>query len=104
MSNMRVAATPQRRIKPAFTVQKLEGKRKMTLIGRDAKGNKQEKVVEVDAGYMVKFSKGHSIRVANDAELKRLGFDQTIPLIDDGNQDADEAVGYIDNPIAAAAS
>ena len=102
MRNMRVAAPQRQRIKPAFTVQKLEGKRKMTIIGRDAKGARTEKEVERDAGYLVTLSKGHSLRVANDAELKRLGFDQTIPLIDDSDSGDDEAVGFINNPIAAA--
>jgi hypothetical protein len=32
------------------------------------------KSVEVDAGYLVKFPNGHAIRVADDAELQRLGF------------------------------
>lgn len=94
-----VAAPEQRKIKPAFIVKKLEGTRTENIITFDAKGKRQMKTVEVDAGYLVKFPhRGHSIRVKTDAELARLGFDQTIPLLD---QDG-EPVGEIDNIISDA--
>jgi hypothetical protein len=94
-----VAAPVERKIKPAFIVKKLEGTRKEVIIGWDAKGKRTPKEVEVPAGYLVKFPhRGHSIRVKNDADLARLGFDQTIPLLDaDG-----EPVGEIDNIITDA--
>lgn len=91
-----VAAPAKPQIKPAFLVKKLEGKRVEKLLTFDAKGKRMEKEVEVDAGYLVKFpTKGHSIRVANEAELKRLGFDQTIPML---NEDGD-AVFTVPNAI-----
>lgn len=93
----RVAAPQKQRIRPAFLVKKLEGKRTQTIYTFDAKGKKQARDIEVDAGYLVKFPiRGHSIRVANEAELKRLGFDQTIPLLDNEG----DAVGAIPNAVA----
>lgn len=94
-----IAAGPRQQIRPAFVVRKLNGKRKQIIYTFDAKGQKVGKEVELDAGYLVKFPKGHSIRVTNEASLKRLGFDQTVPLIDSDN----EIVGYIDNPITGGA-
>lgn len=86
---------------PAFVVKKLEGKVSRTMITTDSKGNRQEKVVEVDAGYMVSFpAKGHSIRVRDAKDLKRLGFDKTIPLVDQ-NTDDDDTFGEIPNSITS---
>lgn len=79
----RVARPERPKLHPAFTVRKLDGKRIEHLIEFDSKGKKHVKDVEVDAGYMVYMRNGHSIRVKTDADLKRLGFDQTIPLQDD---------------------
>jgi hypothetical protein len=91
-----VAKPVENRPKPAFVVQELEGKRTRTIYEFDAKGKKQAKVVEVPAGYMVKFPhKGHSIRVATKEDLQRLGFDQTVPLLNEEG----EAVAEIDNMI-----
>lgn len=102
--NMQIAAPQRRKIVPAFTVQKLEGKVERTLIKFDAKGKRYEDIVKVDAGYLVSFpTKGHSIRVKDAAELKRLGFDQTIPLVD-ANNDEDEIEGYIPNSITSSAA
>jgi hypothetical protein len=96
MSDIRVAAPEQPRIRPAFTVQKLEGKVSRTIYDTDPKtGKRTERSVEFDAGYLVTMYKGHSIRVLDDKHLKRLGFDKTIPLI---NNDGDE-VGSIPNPV-----
>lgn len=101
MSNVQIAAPARQRIVPAFVVQKLEGTVERTMIVFDKEGRKQEKVVKVDAGYLVSFpAKGHSIRVRDVAELKRLGFDKTIPLVD-ANGDNDDVFGDIPNPIAA---
>lgn len=101
MSNVRVAAPQRQRIVPAFVVKKLDGTVERTLIQFDKEGKKYNKQVKVDAGYLVSFpSKGHSIRVKNAEELRRLGFDQTIPLIDDSNDD-DDVLGYIPNSVEA---
>lgn len=97
--NTRVAAPTKQKIVPSFTVTRLEGKIKRTIHGWDGKGEKTEKTVEEPAGYLVKFPvKGHSIRVGSDKELARLGFDQTIPLVD-ANSDDDDPVGEIPNNI-----
>lgn len=102
MSDMQIAAPNRQRIVPAFTVQKLEGQVERTVIAFDKEGRKVDKVVKVDAGYLVSFpTKGHSIRVKNAAELKRLGFDRTVPLVDD-NADNDDVLGYMPNSIATA--
>ncbi len=98
MSNVRVAQPTKQRVRPAFTVQKLDGKRKKDIITIDAKGKRTPQTVDVDAGYLVSFPKGHSIRVATDDDLRRLGFDRTIELVD---MESDEVVGVMPNPIAA---
>lgn len=101
MSKMMMAAPNQQRIVPAFVVERLEGKVDRTIIGFDKEGRKVPKVVSVDAGYLVKFpTKGHSIRVKDAADLKRLGFDRTIPLVDD-NAENDDVVGYVPNSAVA---
>lgn len=97
---VRIAAPARQRFVPAFMVQKLDGVIEREVIKFDTKGKKRVELVKEPAGYLVKFpSKGHSIRVRSDAELKRLGFDQTIPLVDDGS-DNDDVVGSIPNSIA----
>jgi hypothetical protein len=102
MSQLQIAAPNQRRIVPAFTVRKLEGKVERPLIRFDAKGKKYTEMVKADAGYLVTFpTKGHSIRVKDAEELKRLGFDKTIPLVEDGT-DNDDVVGYVPNSVVAA--
>jgi hypothetical protein len=97
---MRVAQVQKQRIVPAFTVEELKGERSHTLYSKDEKSGKLvSKEVKVPAGYMVSFpTKGHSIRVANAAELTRLGFDKTIPLVD-ANSDDDDVVGEIANNV-----
>lgn len=102
MSRVQIAAPKRQRIVPAFTVQKLEGQVERTIISFDKEGKKYDKVVKADAGFLVTFpAKGHSIRVKDVAELKRLGFDQTIPLLD-GDSEDDEALGYMPNSVVAA--
>lgn len=97
--SVRVAEPQRRNIVPAFAVKKLDGEVERTIIGRDSKGERTTKVTKVPAGYLVMFpAKGHSIRVANDAELKRLGFDRTIDLID-ANSDNDDVEGTMPNYI-----
>lgn len=101
MSNLQIAAPAQRRIVPAFTVKRLEGTVDRTMIVFDKEGRRQEKVVKQDAGYLVSFpTKGHSIRVKDAAELKRLGFDRTIPLVD-AEGDNDDVLGEIPNSVTA---
>ena len=88
-----VEAPPEKKVKPAFTVKKLEGEREVTVYEFDAKKKKVAKTLKVPAGYLVKFPhRGHSIRVANERDLARLGFDRTTPLL---NAEGD-AVGEID--------
>lgn len=82
MNGLQIATPDAPKIRPAFTVRKLDGKRKFLLWSFDSKGKKVAKEVEEDAGFMVRFAKGHSIRVRTEADLKRLGFDRTIPLVD----------------------
>lgn len=97
MSNIRVAAPEAPKVRPAFMVKKLEGKITRTIIDLDPKtGKRSERTVEADAGYLVTMYKGHSIRVLDDKHLKRLGFDKTIPLV---NNDGD-VVGEIPNTVA----
>lgn len=90
------------KVVPAFVVEKLEGKVKSPMIQFDKDGKKHDVLVEKDAGYMVSFpAKGHSIRIPDAHELKRMGFDQTIPLVDTARgMSGDDPVGEIDNPIA----
>jgi hypothetical protein len=90
---LRIARPDKAKIVPAFMVEKLVGKHKRELVKFTSKGDRKTEVVEEDAGYLVTFPKGHSIRVSTDAELHRLGFDQTIPLIDEDG----DAVGEIPN-------
>lgn len=90
-----VARPLKEQYRPAFTVKKLDGKRTEELITWDNKGQKQVKLVEVDAGYMVYMRNGHSIRVRDEANLKRLGFDQTIPLVDDEGESVAEIPNLI---------
>lgn len=95
MSNaVRVAAPQQRKVRPAFMVQQLTGEKVVTLHSFNEKGKRIAIEKKEPAGYLVKFSKGHSIRVRNDADMARLGFDQTIDLVD-----GDDVVGQIPNTL-----
>lgn len=94
-----VAAPAKQRVRPAFMAQKLEGQVEREVISFDQKGKKVVNKVKVDAGYLVTTARGNSLRVWTDEDMKRLGFDQNIPLVDfehDG-----EVVGAIPNPVAA---
>lgn len=78
----------QQNIKPRYEVEELKGTVEITRVKRDSEAGKNvEETVEVDAGYMVYFPAGHSIRVADKEELKRLGFDQPAELIDEETGD-----------------
>jgi len=94
------------RITPAFEVEEIPGKVKRTKYkyderdtGRtDAKGNPikshvmKEYTDEEPAGYMVYFARGHSIRVRNDVELRRLGLDRSPYLSDPTGEMQDEDI------------
>lgn len=92
MAQVYIPKPEQARIRPAYTVQKLDGKRKVAVYEFTKDGKRAERIKEVDAGYLVTFLRGHSIRVSED-DLVRLGFDQTVPLVD--GEGYDEAVGHI---------
>ncbi len=90
-----VAAPIKQKIRPAFIVKKLEGKVQRQMITFDSKKQKHSTMVEVDAGFLVKFRAGHSIRVFTQDDLTRLGFDQTVPLLNDEG----DVVGELDNDV-----
>lgn len=75
-------------IKPRFEVHKLDGKVKHTIYEKAPKGDEGKfggfvaKEVEEDAGYMVYFPTGASIRVRTEDELIRLGFAKDPELVD----------------------
>ncbi len=102
MANATYAAVPQQTaIVPIFTVEKLQGKVKRTVHLFDPKERKiLSKVIEVDAGYLVKFPKGHSIRAYDEEHLKALGADlKYIPLVDENS--GEQAPGFVINEAAA---
>ena len=86
-------AKPQENVAvPAFTVETLTEKVTKVLHEWDEKsGRIVAKTVQEDPGYLVKFMRGHSIRV-DKHELQRMGFDQTVPL-HDPSADDDTVVG-----------
>lgn len=77
-------------VMPAFEVEKLEGTRTKTILTPNKKdGGFISKEIEVDAGYVVYFPRGHSIRVS-EQELNRLGLNQDPSLVD---MESGEAIG-----------
>lgn len=81
-------------IKPRFEVERLDGTRIEKRVRRNmATGMNEVYDAEVPAGYMVYFPSGNSMRVADDAELRRLGFDKAPNLID---MESGEEVGEAD--------
>ena len=68
-------------IKPAFEVEKLEGKE---IVTRNfyADGVFRQEDEKVDRGFMVYFPNGHSIRVRSEKEMQRLGFMASPELLD----------------------
>lgn len=89
------AAVPDERIpRPAFTVQKLQGEVQHRIHAFDKKTNKiVSKLVARPAGYLVKFMRGHSIRVWDEAHLKAIGAGmRMVPLIDPSTGDVKGAV------------
>lgn len=75
----------QQNVRPRYEVERLEGEVTETHVVRED-GRNVEKEVKVPAGYMVYFPAGHSIRVRDDEELKRLGYDQPAELIDEDGE------------------
>jgi hypothetical protein len=65
-----------------YEVEKFDGKVTRTKY-EHKDGQLVSKEVEEDAGYMVYFHKGHSIRVRDKDELKRLNFTEVAKVIDE---------------------
>lgn len=86
---------------PAFVVREDDRKRTRSVYTmKDGKMQKED--VKDEGGYIVSFpAKGHSMRVRTEDELKRLGFDQTIPIVDLEHDDNDEPVGYVQNSVTS---
>jgi len=88
--------------RPAFVVEELDGEVEVQTVRREKVDEKVSAFVyetrREPAGYMVKFPKGHSIRVGTYAELKRMGFADPVPVI---NDEGDE-VGMLPNPVRRA--
>lgn len=77
------AQTREQRVRPAFTVEKLEGTRTEVRHIFNPKNHKiQMKEVEIPAGYMVRCAKGHSVRVDEDGLQRILDGDDTVELVD----------------------
>jgi hypothetical protein len=83
-------------IRPRYEVHKLDGKVDHEIFkmriddeGKPA-GGFESKIVKEDAGWMVYFPNGASIRVRTEAELTRLGFDKGADLVD---MDSGDIVG-----------
>lgn len=79
----------QQNIKPRYEVEHVDEMVTETHVVRENDRN-VEKKVEVPYGYNVYFPAGHSMRVRDDAELKRLGFDKPAELI---NEETGDVVG-----------
>lgn len=88
-------------IKPAFVVQRIQGKYERTVVRYSKDENKKpvrnEEVEEFEDGYMVYFPRGHSIFVKTDKELERLGFANQPDLID---MNSGDIVGQLGIPLA----
>lgn len=73
---------PQQAIKPRFEVEAVDDTvMEKRVVRKD--GRNIEEQVEVPYGFNVYFPAGHSIRVKDEDELKRLGFDHAPELIDE---------------------
>ena len=64
-----------------FQVEAIEGKVMDNIASYDPKTGFEYKTEKKDFGFMVYFPAGHSIRVANEAELTRLGFHRQPGLV-----------------------
>lgn len=95
---LQIAAPPEKKIKPAFVVEKLPGKAKrkfIKLTTEDGVTTREEYTKDVDAGYMVTLMKGHSVHIWTKKDLERLELDKTIPLVNDEG----DTVGSLPNTI-----
>lgn len=93
-----IGVPQEKRLKPAFTVKKLEGTRPHRVHIFDKNDHKiKSKVVQEDAGYLVTTYKGNSIRCRDEAHLRQIGAGvRLIPLLDDQG----DPVGTIQNMMA----
>ena len=75
-------------IRPRYEVHKLDGKVDRTITKQlvDDKGKPiggfENETVQEDAGWMVYFPTGSSIRIRTQGEMERLGFDRPPELVD----------------------
>lgn len=95
-----IAAQPETKARPAFTVKKLQGTVPHTVHIFDKKENKiKSKVIQEDAGYLVTFAKGHSVRARDLEHLRQMGAGmRMIPVVD---QETGEVKGHVPNKVAA---
>lgn len=78
-------------IKPRYEVERVEGVVTVTKYRRNAETGMNEQYTEQEPyGFNVYFPHGHSIRVRDEAELHRLGYDVPPELID---MDSGDPVG-----------
>ena len=77
----------KQRVMPKYEVEKIDGEveREKVIFNRAAGGLKAT-VAKEDAGYMVYFPRGHSIRVKDRKGLEALGFHLPSPVV---NEDGD---------------
>lgn len=103
MDNAFMAVPEQSRIKPAFTVKRLSGMVPHTKNIFDKKENRiKSKTVEMPAGFLVTFAKGHSIRCRDEAHLRRIGVGmRMVPLVDTETGETKGAMPNIDLDVAA---
>jgi len=94
------------KIKPRWAYEKLKGTREKKVVQYVTRKDETtdrvyrervEKVVKVPLGYMVYFPQGHSLHVETDEELRRLGLDGPIGLVD---METGEMVDAPSNPLA----
>lgn len=80
-----VALPEPDKIRPAFTVRKIEQEMPHRVHIFDKGSNRiKSKMVMEPGGYLVTFRKGHSIRCKDEAHLKRIGAHvRLIPLVND---------------------
>ena len=83
------------KIRPAFTVRKIDRRCHIRLHAFDKGTNRiRTKIVKESGGYLVTFRKGHSIRCKDEAHLKRIGANvRLIPMVNDEG----DVKGYAQN-------
>lgn len=96
-----VAVLDEPKLKPAFTVKRLNGEVPHEVHLFDKEENRiKRKVIMEPAGFLVTFAKGHSIRCRDEAHLKRVGAGRRmIPVV---NTETGEVKGHVPNPAAMA--